>query len=86
MGGGVPVGRIERIVDHVVLQKAERAKRGEHAGKYVCDPPGTNDRGIPFETLDEVAAYLRAHPRAGVRMYPGRSKISENIYIDGVPL
>ena len=82
----MPVGRIERIVDGVVVQTVERAKRGKHAGKYVCDPPGTNDRGVPFDTLDEVAAYLRANPRAGVRMHPGKSKISENIHIDGAPL
>src|SRR3954452_19670788 len=49
-------------VGGVSVQIAERSKHGKHAGKYVCDPPGTNDHGIPFDTLDEVAAYLRANP------------------------
>jgi hypothetical protein len=42
----MPVGRIERIVDGVPVQDVRRSERGKHAGKYVCDPPGTNDRGI----------------------------------------
>ena len=37
-----------------------------------------------FSTLDEVAAYLRKNPKAGVRMNPGWTKISKHIFIDGI--
>jgi hypothetical protein len=34
--------------------------------------------------LDDVARFLKANPRGGVRMTPDGSKIVENIFIDGV--
>jgi len=76
----MPVARVERIIARTPLCKAE-----PHAdGKYYCYAQGTNMRPEKFSTLDQVAAYLRENPKAGVRMNPGWTKISKNIYIDGI--
>ena len=77
----MPVERIEKIVDGTVVQRAERGRDGY----FVCHPAGTNEGPIKFASLDEVANYLRRHPRSGVRMNPGRSKVSECVFIDGKP-
>ena len=75
------IRRIEKIVDGKVVQRAEPTKDGW----YACLPKGTNMNPELFATLDEVAAYLRKNPEAGVRMNPGWSKISRQVHIDGTP-
>jgi hypothetical protein len=75
------VSRIERIVGGAVTGTAKRYRNG----KFKCHHAGTNENPQWFATLDEVADFLRTNPRSGVRMTPGDGKISENIYIDGVP-
>ncbi|MCA2009119.1 hypothetical protein [Tritonibacter mobilis] len=54
-------------------------------GKYKCHPDGNSKIHKWCATLEEVADYLRTNPGSGVRMDPGGGKISENIFIDGVP-
>jgi hypothetical protein len=78
----MPVSRIEKIdASGAVVQWAE-----VHAdGKYHCFHFGKNVDPIYFGTLDEVAHFLRTHPKAGVRMNPHWSKISRRIHINGVP-
>lgn len=76
------VARIERIVGGRVVGRVERGSDGN----YACHHFGSNVAPLPLSTLDDVADFLRAHPRSGVRMYPGRNKISRNIYIDGILL
>lgn len=76
----MPVTRIEKIVDGKVVQRATR----DRYGFYRCLAAGTNEGPVSFLSLDEVADYLRKHPRSGVRMDPGWSKISRWIFIDGV--
>lgn len=77
----MPVERIEKIVGGVVMQRADRNRRGY----YECHAAGTNVNPIEFVSLDDVANYLQRNPRAGVRMNPGWSKISKSVFIDGVP-
>jgi hypothetical protein len=77
----MPIGRIEKIVRGLVVQSAERNKRGF----YVCHAFGTNVAPVELATLDDVAHYLRANPGSGVRMNPGESKVSKHVYIDGLP-
>lgn len=62
-----------------------RVERGSD-GKYACHHFGSNVAPVPRASLDDVADFLRTHPRSGVRMNPGWGKISRNIYIDGVLL
>ncbi len=70
--------RIEKIdLTGVVIQQAEP----DTDGCYHCLPFGNNVDVVHFTTLDEVADYLRAHPKSGVRMNPGWSKVSKLIYI-----
>ncbi|MCZ7445590.1 MULTISPECIES: hypothetical protein [Rhizobium/Agrobacterium group] len=76
----MPVTRVERIVGGLVIGRVERGSDGY----YACHHFGSNVDPLPLNTLDDVADFLRAHPRGGVRMYPGRKKISRNIYIDGI--
>ncbi|BAU38717.1 hypothetical protein APT_01635 [Acetobacter pasteurianus NBRC 101655] len=79
----MPVKRIEKIEGGVVTKRAEVNAKGF----YVCLPFGCNllrDAKL-FRNLDDVAKYLRANPKAGVRMNPGWGKISEDIFIDGLP-
>ena len=75
------VERIEKILRGIVVQRAERNKEGF----YVCHAFGTNVAAKNFSSLDEVADYLRGNPGSGVRMDPGWSKISEDVFIDSVP-
>lgn len=75
------VDRIERVLHGVAVQRAEPNR----LGFYQCHPAGSNESPVQFGTLEEVADFLRRIPRSGVRMRPGWSKISENIFIDGVP-
>ena len=77
----MPVARIEKIVGGTIVQRAEPNRDG----LYECYPFGSNVSSIKFHSLDDVAAYLRSHPRSGVRMNPNWSKISKDIFIDGVP-
>ncbi len=78
----MPVARIERIVAGVVKSRVERGADGT----FACHEFGSNVHAVALTTLDEVADYLRANPRSGVRMNPGWVKISRNIHIDGVLL
>lgn len=75
------IGRVEKIVAGVVVQRAER----NEDGVYVCHASGTNVDPVVLSSLDEVADYLRNNPRSGVRMNPGWSKISRRVFIDGLP-
>lgn len=76
----MPVTRIERIVGGRVIGRVERGSDGN----YACHHFGSNVDPVPCASLDDVADFLRANPRSGVRMDPDRKKISRNIYIDGV--
>lgn len=78
----MPVTRIERIVGGVVIGRVESGSDGN----YSCHHFGSNVDPVPLTNLDDVADFLRTHPRSGVRMNPGWGKISRNIYIDGVLL
>ncbi|MDW9365803.1 hypothetical protein CN085_32185 [Sinorhizobium meliloti] len=77
------VTRIEKIVGGVAVQRVERAKSGKNKGLFVCLADGSNKDQVPLSTLDQVADYLTANPRAGVRMNPDWSKVVEHICIDG---
>lgn len=73
--------RIERVIRGVV-----RGTPKLHAnGKYKCLVFGKNVEPVEVSTLEEVAEFLRANPRGGVRMEPGDGKVSKNIFIDGKP-
>jgi hypothetical protein len=74
------VTRIEKILRGIVVQRAERNEEGF----YVCHAFGTNVAAENFSSLDDVADYLRRDPGSGVRMNPGWSKISKDVFIDGV--
>lgn len=76
----MPIGRIEKIKSGVVVQKAEPHSKDGH---FWCHTYGSNIDPIRLSSLDEVAEYLRDNPKSGVRMNPGWSKISEDIFIDG---
>lgn len=78
----MPVGRIERIVGGAVRAAAEPGSDG----LFACHGFGSNVDPMRFTILDDVAGFLRAHPRSGIRMNPGWAKITKNIYIDGVRL
>ena len=73
--------RIEQIIGGVVkgTPKLFKDKR------YRCLHEGSNMSPEMPSTLEDVAKFLRAHLRGGVRMTPNGSKIVENIFIDGVP-
>jgi hypothetical protein len=78
----MPVSQIEkRDTGGTVVQRAEPAKDG----KYRCFFRGTNMDPVLLITLDEVADFLRTHPRSGVRMSPGDGVIRDHIFIDGIP-
>lgn len=74
------VTRIERIVGGSVIGRVECGSDSNYAGHHF----GSNVDSVPFSSLDDVADFLRSHPRSGVRMNPDWKKISRNIYIDGV--
>ena len=73
---------IERIVGGRAVGRVERGSDGY----YACHHFGSNVDPVSYSSLDDVADFLRACPRSGVRMNPGWKKISRNIYIDGVLL
>ena len=75
------VTRIERIKGGAVVGAAAT----NSDGFYECLERGKNVDPIKVRSLDDVAAFLRAHPQSGVRMNPRWGKIVKNIYIDGVP-
>ena len=76
------VARIERIVGGVALGRVERGSDGF----FTCHEFGSNVNAIALTSLDDVADFLRSHPRSGVRMNPQWKRITRNIYIDGVRL
>lgn len=75
------VAKIERILGGVVQNRAEP---DEH-GSFHCLPQGSNMHPILKASLDEVSDWLRANPKGGVRMNPTWTKVSRNIFIDGLP-
>ena len=78
----MPIGRIERILGGVVRGTVEHGVDGQ----FACHAFGSNIDPVRCASLDDVAAFLRANPRGGVRMNPGWVKITKSIYIDGVLL
>lgn len=78
----MPVRVIERIEAGVATARVERGKK---SGKFECHHFGSNVAALLFDRLDDVAEFLRANPRSGVRMNPGWSKIVEHVFIDGSP-
>jgi hypothetical protein len=77
------IGSIERIQKGILTGTTERHDKD---GTYHCHAFGSNVDPVRLPTLDDVAAYLRANPKAGVRMSPKWQKISKNIFVDGHPL
>jgi hypothetical protein len=81
--------RIEQIKAGVVAREADPATDG----KYRCFFRGSNMDPVLLSTLDEVADFLRMHPRyflrmhprSGVRMTPHGGVVRDNIFIDGAP-
>jgi hypothetical protein len=73
--------RIEQIKAGVVTREADPATDG----KYRCFFRGSNMDPVLLSTLDEVADFLRMHPRSGVRMTPRDGAIRDDIFIDGAP-
>jgi len=79
------VDRIEKIEDRKVTKTAVRYPR--NGGQfYECFEPGQTMNPLWFDTLDEVANFLRAVPRRRVRMAPGAAITTRYIHIDGNPL
>ena len=78
----MPVVRIERIVSGSILAFAAPATDG----RYACHEFGSNIDPARLSSLDEVADFLKANPKSSVRMNPGWTRISRNLYIDGVLL
>lgn len=62
----MPVARIEPIVGGVVQRRVERGSDGF----FACHEFGSNVDAIPLASLDDVADFLRSHPRSGARMNP----------------
>jgi hypothetical protein len=77
----MPVLRIEQIKAGVVTREADSATDG----KYRCFFRGSNMDPVLLSTLDEVADFLRMHPRSGVRMTPLGGVVRDDIFIDGAP-
>lgn len=75
------VSKIERIIGGVVINTVQPNDKGI----FECLPKGQNIDPVQMRTLDEVADWLRTHPEGGVRMNPGWTKLSLNIYIDSIP-
>ena len=55
-------------------------------GFIACHDFGSNVDATPLVSLDEVADFLRSHPRSGGRMNPQWKRITRNIHIDGALL
>ena len=73
--------RVEQIIAGTVVRKALLSRDG----CYRCFPEGRKTHVVKLSTLDEVAAFLRADPRGGIRMTPTNGIIRKHIHIDGVP-
>lgn len=78
----LPVARIERIMSGIIVAAAMPAADG----RYACHKFGSNVDPVRLGSLDEVADFLRANPKSSVRMKPSWTRISRNLYIDGVLL
>lgn len=78
----MPVARIERIIGGIVRGRVERGSDGF----FACHAFGSNVNAISLASLDDVADFLRSHPRSGVRMNPQWKRITKNVHIDGVLL
>lgn len=78
----MPVARIERIIAGVVRGRVERGS----GGFFACHAFGSNVDATLLASLDDVADFLRTHPRSGVRMNPQWKRITRNIHIDSVLL
>ncbi len=78
----MPVARTERIIGGIVRGRVERGSDGF----FACHAFGSNVNALPLASLDDVADFLRSHPRSGVRMNPQWKRITKNIHIDGVLL
>ncbi|WP_027992025.1 hypothetical protein [Sinorhizobium meliloti] len=76
----MPITKIERIVGGRVIGRVERGSDGN----YACHHFGSIVDPVTCASLDDVADFLRANSRSGVRMNPDWRKISRNVYIDGV--
>ena len=81
MGPSDMVARIERIIVGVVMNRVEP----DENGSFHCLPQGQNMAPLLKTSLDEVADWLRTNPKGGVRMNPTWTKLSRNIFIDGLP-
>ena len=73
--------RIEWIVSGIVRGVPKVFKDG----RYRCHYQGSNMYPEKPSSLEDVAKFLRANPRGGVRMTPDGNRIVENIFIDGKP-
>ena len=71
-------------IEHIVLGKVLGTPKVHGDGAYRCFFEGTNMSPEKPVTLEEVARFLRANPRGGVRMSPSDSRIVEDIYINGI--
>lgn len=78
----MPVARIERVVGGIATGRVERGFNG----LFACHDFGSKVAPTCHASLDDVADFLRSRPPSGVRMNPGWSRITKNIYIDGVRL
>ena len=78
----MPVSNIEQVRGGKVIHSAEPSKK---TGRYACHYFGSNVDPVELATLDEVAEFLCKYPRSGVRMNPGWSKITDCVFIDGIP-
>lgn len=81
-GWPLPVARIERIIRGSAVASAAPASDG----LYTCHKFGSNVDPVRLSSLDEVADFLKANPKASVRMNPSWTRISRNLFIDGVLL
>jgi hypothetical protein len=68
--------RIEWIVGGVVHGVPKPCKDG----RYRCFYEGTNMNPEMPSTLEDVAKFLRANPRGGVRMTPDNSNRRKHLY------
>jgi hypothetical protein len=78
----LPVARIERIIRGSAVASAAPASDG----LYTCHKFGSNVDPVRLNSLDEVADFLKANPKASVRMNPSWTRISRNLFVDGVQL
>ncbi|MCV0398186.1 MAG: hypothetical protein K5872_11325 [Rhizobiaceae bacterium] len=68
-------------------EDGRRAKAcGGSGGFFACHAFRSNVDATPLISLDDVADFLRTHPRSGVRMNPQWKRLTRNIYIEGALL